>query len=51
MIEKIKQGSRWYNWLFASNKNGLDESTLSDAVRELTEKLNEVIEELNALKK
>lgn len=50
MIQKITDKSFWYKWLFSSKNTALDESNLSSAVEEITNKLNEVIDELNKLK-
>lgn len=48
-INKITDKSFWYKWLFGKDKGFLHTDELSKAVKELTEKLNEVIDELNIL--
>lgn len=49
VIKKITDKSFWYRWLFKEKNNKLHADELSKAVKELAEKLNEVIDEVNIL--
>lgn len=48
-IKPIDNTSHWVKWLEEGDNNGLQEHDLSAAVREIYQKVNEVVGSLNAL--
>lgn len=48
MIEKLNENEYWFKWLFGDNNRGLNESSASDAIKDISAKLNEVIDVLNS---
>lgn len=45
-FERI-ENEEWYRWLSESTSNGLNEASVSNAIRDMSDKLNEIIEQLN----
>ena len=48
-IEKLTRKLTWVQWLEKSPQNGLNESSTSDAIKDLYKKINEIIENINPL--
>jgi hypothetical protein len=50
-IEKFDSTQNWFDWLSQSESNGLNEISMSDAIKDISRKVNEIVDLINTLTK
>lgn len=48
-IEKFDENTDWFGWLSKDEQNGLNEISTQQAIRDISKRLNEISDALNAL--
>lgn len=47
LVKKIDVDTPWLSWLLEAEHNGLNEASLTQAIKDILNKLNEVIDKVN----
>lgn len=48
-IQKFDENTDWFGWLSKDEQNGLNEISTQQAIRDISKRLNEISDALNAL--
>lgn len=48
-IQKFDENTDWFGWLSKDEQNGLNEISTQQAIRDMSKRLNEISDALNAL--